>query len=379
MLYINRLTGRLEYMPEVIASGVGYVHPLTHPASMIVEETNRRFMTDAEKAKLAGIADGANNYIHPASHPASMVVEETDKRFMTDAERTKLTGIAVGATSTPLGNTAPAALATSGSAGASGTASRVDHVHPLPSVATPSVNGLMASSDKSKLDGVAAGANNYVHPASHPASMVIEDSSRRFMTDNEKTKLAGVAESANNYVHPASHPASIVTEDTDKRFMTDAERTKLASVVSGATNTPLGTTTPAALAASGYAGTSGTASRVDHVHPLPAVATSSANGLMASSDKSKLDGIAAGANNYVHPASHPASMVAEETDKRFMTDVEKMKLAKSLTMTDGEVEKVMFFDNPNSCYISIGCADGTISFRREDTGEIILSLVTSIG
>ncbi len=183
MLYINRLTGRLEYMPEVIASGVGYVHPLTHPASMIVEETNRRFMTDAEKAKLAGIADGANNYIHPASHPASMVVEETDKRFMTDGERTKLTGIAVGATNTPLGNTAPAALATSGSAGTSGSASRVDHVHPLPAVATSSANGLMASSDKSKLDGVAAGANNYVHPATHPASMIQTDSNRRFVTD----------------------------------------------------------------------------------------------------------------------------------------------------------------------------------------------------
>ena len=34
-----------------------------------------------------------------------------------------------------------------------------------PSVATTTANGLMSSSDKSKLDGVAAGANNYTHPA----------------------------------------------------------------------------------------------------------------------------------------------------------------------------------------------------------------------
>lgn len=39
------------------------------------------------------------------------------------------------------------------------------------------------------------------------------------------------------------------------------------------------------------------------------VATSSSNGLMSSTDKSKLDGIAAGANNYTHPSSHPATMI----------------------------------------------------------------------
>lgn len=40
------------------------------------------------------------------------------------------------------------------------------------SVATTSTNGLMSSTDKTKLDGIAAGANNYTHPSSHPASMI---------------------------------------------------------------------------------------------------------------------------------------------------------------------------------------------------------------
>lgn len=39
------------------------------------------------------------------------------------------------------------------------------------------------------------------------------------------------------------------------------------------------------------------------------VATNSSNGLMSSTDKSKLDKIEAGANNYIHPSSHPASMI----------------------------------------------------------------------
>lgn len=38
-------------------------------------------------------------------------------------------------------------------------------------------------------------------------------------------------------------------------------------------------------------------------------ATTSVAGLMSSTDKSKLDSIAVNANNYVHPASHPASMI----------------------------------------------------------------------
>ena len=43
-----------------------------------------------------------------------------------------------------------------------------------------------------------------------------------------------------------------------------------------------------------------------HMHD---VATTAANGFMSSGDKSKLNGIAAGANKYTHPSSHPASMI----------------------------------------------------------------------
>lgn len=52
--------------------------------------------------------------------------------------------------------------------------------------ATTSAAGLMSAVDKAKLDNVAAGANNYVHPASHPASMITPDAMHRFVTDTEK-------------------------------------------------------------------------------------------------------------------------------------------------------------------------------------------------
>ncbi|MFC6038435.1 hypothetical protein ACFPYN_03100 [Paenisporosarcina macmurdoensis] len=50
-----------------------YVHPSSHPPSMIVQDASNRFMTDAERSKLAGVATGATNYTHPASHPATMI------------------------------------------------------------------------------------------------------------------------------------------------------------------------------------------------------------------------------------------------------------------------------------------------------------------
>lgn len=112
--------------------------------------------------------------------------------------------------------------------------------------------------EKSKLSGIAAGANNYQHPATHPASMVVQDSTHLFVTDTEKTtwenkadktfattaaaglmsandkqKLDGVANGANKYQHPASHPASMIIQDDTHRFTTDAEKTKWNAATGG--------------------------------------------------------------------------------------------------------------------------------------------------
>lgn len=44
--------------------------------------------TTAEKTKLEGIATGANNYVHPTTHPASMITQDASNRFVTDADKT---------------------------------------------------------------------------------------------------------------------------------------------------------------------------------------------------------------------------------------------------------------------------------------------------
>lgn len=52
--------------------------------------------------------------------------------------------------------------------------------------ATQILPGLLSAPDKLKLDGIAAGANNYIHPTTHPATIIVEDSTHRFVTDAEK-------------------------------------------------------------------------------------------------------------------------------------------------------------------------------------------------
>ena len=44
--------------------------------------------TTADKNKLSGIADKANNYVHPVSHPADMIEQDTTHRFVSDNEKT---------------------------------------------------------------------------------------------------------------------------------------------------------------------------------------------------------------------------------------------------------------------------------------------------
>ena len=86
--------------------------------------------------------------------------------------------------------------------------------------ATTSADGLMSKADKSKLDGVAANANNYVHPSTHAATMITHDASHRFVTDAEKTGWNEKAEvftfNYNAYLHPPTgglNPAGAVAKN----------------------------------------------------------------------------------------------------------------------------------------------------------------------
>ena len=141
--------------------------------------------TTAEKTKLAGIEAGANNYTLPA------------------ATTSALGGVKVGAN-----------LAVDANGEISGNYS----------AATTSANGLMSSTDKSKLDGIAEGAtavtvdstisSSSTNPVENQAIYTAlagkvdtetgKGLSTNDYTDTEKTKLAGIEAGANNYSLPTA-------------------------------------------------------------------------------------------------------------------------------------------------------------------------------
>lgn len=126
-------------------------------AGMQVSTTSDGLISAADKVKLNGIATGANNYAHPATHPPSIIVQDANNRFTTDVEKTAWNAKASTA------------------------------------IATTAANGLMSAADKVKLNGIAAGANNYTHPTTHPASIITQNANNRFVTDAEKTKWNNIS------------------------------------------------------------------------------------------------------------------------------------------------------------------------------------------
>lgn len=204
--------------------------------------------TTAEKTKLAGIDAGANNYTLPA------------------ATSNALGGIKVGAN-----------LAVANDGTLSG-----DY-----SAATTSAAGLMSSTDKAKLDGIAAGA-----------TAVTVDSAMSSTSENPVqnkvvyTELAGKVD--------AETGKGLSTND-----YSDAEKTKLAGIETGANNYSLPAATTSALGGIKV----GSNLSVDANGVLSgnySNATTSAAGLMSAADKTALD---AKPDVYVQ-ASQPAGLKA---------------------------------------------------------------------
>lgn len=50
--------------------------------------TDSNVFDDADHTKLNSVANDANNYSHPANHPPSIITQDSDNRFVTDAEKT---------------------------------------------------------------------------------------------------------------------------------------------------------------------------------------------------------------------------------------------------------------------------------------------------
>lgn len=220
--------------------------------------------TRAEKTKLAGIEDNANAYTHPATHPASMITETSEKRFVSDTEKASWNAKATESFVTEAIANAQLNGGQGGSVDLSGyvttTALNTALNEKVDKVSGKSLStNDYTNAEKTKLAGIEANANNYTHPSSHPASIITETSEKRFVSDNEKAtwnnkvdkisgkglstndytteeknKLQGIAVNANNYMHPDKHPASIITESTTQQFVTAAQKTEWSNKLNSA-------------------------------------------------------------------------------------------------------------------------------------------------
>lgn len=158
----------------------------------------------------------------------------------------------------------------------------VSHFH---DTATQTSDGYISSGDKAKLDGIEANANLYVHPDTHAASMI--------------TGLSDVATSG-SYDDLSDKPTSMTpTAHTHVQSEITGLETALSGKASSTHTHAQSDITGLATALSGKSDTS-------HTHTA---ASTSVAGFMSAADKTKLNGIAANANAYTHPSSHPMSMI----------------------------------------------------------------------
>ena len=208
-------------------------------------------MAKEDKKKLDGIEENANNYIHPNTPEIRHVTDEQIAYWNAKAST---------------------------------------------AVATTTVNGLMSTEDKKKLDLVDIEVCNTTYdPATHEEDGLMSkedkikldlvdievcnttyDPATRdkdgLMTAEDKTKLDGIEKNANNYVHPNNEGIRHVT-DAEKDYW-NAKANK-------------------------------------------DIVTNSENGLMSYKDKIKLDGIEDGANKYVHPDNENMRHVTDEQIRKW--------------------------------------------------------------
>ena len=158
------------------------------------------------------------------------------------------------------------------------------------------VHGLMTPADFTKLGGIASGATNTPLGSAVPNAVGLA--------------AAGSAGNASHEDHVHAHGNQLggalhatASAGSSAGFLSAADKTKLDGIASGATNTPLSAATPQSLGtAAPGSGTS--ASKDDHIHAHGNLAGGSlhanviaggASGFMSGSDKTKLDGVTAGA------------------------------------------------------------------------------------
>lgn len=229
--------------------------------------------------------------------------------------------------------------------GSDGSTQSVSDSNTTYNAATQSANGLMSSTDKTKLDGIATGANNYSLPTASSSTLggvkvgtnlsisngvlsatdtkynAATTSAAGLMSASDKTKLDGIATGATKITVDTALSSSstnpvqnkVINTALANKANTSAIPTKTSQLTNDSGFKTTDNNTTYSISKSGstitLTGSDGSTSTVSDSNTTYSAATTSANGLMSSSDKTKLNGIATGAqvNNVVVSTSQPSS------------------------------------------------------------------------
>lgn len=143
--------------------------------------------------------------------------------------------------------------------------------------ATTTSSGMMSAADKTKLNGIAAGANAYSHPTS----------------------------SGNKHIPAGGASGQILRWASDGTAQWGSDNNTTYAAMKGASASADGATGLVPAPTKGnqakYLRADGTWQTPPDTNTTYSAATETAPGLMSAADKKKLDGIASGANAYTHP------------------------------------------------------------------------------
>ena len=184
------------------------------------------------------------------------------------------------------------------------------------SAATTSDPGLMSATDKTKLNGIEASANNYTLPVATNEVLGGVKAGTNVTIANDGTLSASQIEyqagsniqiSAQYEISATDTTYSDATQSASG-LMSASDKTKLDGIATNANNYTLPAATDSAIGGvkQGTNVTIAADGTISATNTTYSTATTSADGLMSSTDKSKLDNIEANANNYSLPIATSA-------------------------------------------------------------------------